>query len=139
VPFVPPSFHTLCYTQRVIPKLNLFSAKYQEIRGLCRLLEVCSELADYKYESAMNITDSSSTIASVCLARIYENMYYDAAKLKFVEQIDEYIKDKLLSPDMESKVRVTVAITALLNGPLDVGNQVVARDGELYYFSVTLH
>jgi len=110
-----------------------------EIRGLCRLLEVCSELADYKYESAMNITDSSSTIASVCLARIYENMYYDAAKLKFVEQIDEYIKDKLLSPDMESKVRVTVAITALLNGPLDVGNQVVARDGELYYFSVTLH
>jgi len=103
-----------------------------EIRGLCRLLEVCSELADYKYESAMNITDSSSTIASVCLARIYENMYYDAAKLKFVEQIDEYIKDKLLSPDMESKVRVTVAITALLNGPLDVGNQVVARDGELY-------
>ncbi|EDW59784.1 protein unc-45 homolog B [Drosophila virilis] len=102
-----------------------------EIRGLCRLLEVCSELQDYKYESAMDITASSSTIASVCLARIYENMYYDEAKLRFTEQIDEFVKDKLLSPDMESKVRVTVAITALLNGPLDVGNQIVAREGIL--------
>ncbi|XP_034488398.1 protein unc-45 homolog B [Drosophila innubila] len=102
-----------------------------EIRGLCRLLEVCSELQDYKYESAMDITASSSTIASVCLARIYENMYYDEAKLRFTDQIDEFVKDKLLSPDMESKVRVTVAITSLLSGPLDVGNQIVARDGIL--------
>ncbi|XP_015038028.1 protein unc-45 homolog B [Drosophila pseudoobscura] len=102
-----------------------------EIRGLCRLLEVCSELEDYKYESAMEITSSSSTIASVCLARVYENMYYDEAKLRFVEQIDEFIKDKLLSPDMESKVRVIVTITALLSGPLDVGNQIIAREGIL--------
>ncbi|ALC47205.1 unc-45 [Drosophila busckii] len=102
-----------------------------EIRGLCRLLEVCSELQDYKYESAMNITASSGTIASVCLARIYENMYYDEARLRFTDQIDEFVKDKLLSPDMESKVRVAVAITALLNGPLDVGNQIVAREGIL--------
>lgn len=102
-----------------------------EIRGLCRLLEVCSELQDYKYESAMDITASSSTIASVCLARIYENMYYDEAKVRFTDQIDEFVKDKLLSPDMESKVRVTVAITALLNGPLEVGNQIVAREGIL--------
>ncbi|KAH8271223.1 hypothetical protein KR018_001620 [Drosophila ironensis] len=102
-----------------------------EIRGLCRLLEVCSELEEYKYESAMEITGSSSTIASVCLARIYENMYYDEAKQKFTDQIDEFIKDKLLAPDMESKVRVIVAITALLSGPLDVGNQVIAREGIL--------
>ncbi|XP_030373761.1 protein unc-45 homolog B [Scaptodrosophila lebanonensis] len=102
-----------------------------EVRGLCRLLEVCSELEDYKYESAMDITSSSRTIASVCLARIYENMYYDEAKQRFTDQIDEFVKDKLLSPDMESKVRVTVAITSLLSGPLEVGNQIVAREGIL--------
>lgn len=100
-----------------------------ELRGLNRLLDVCSELEEYKYESAMEITSSSRTIASVCLARIYENMYYDKAKERFQEQIDEYIKDKLLSPDMESKVRVIVAITSLLMGPLDVGNQIIAREG----------
>ncbi|XP_053959379.1 protein unc-45 homolog B [Anastrepha ludens] len=102
-----------------------------EIRGLHRLLDVCSELEEYKYESAMEMTPSSRTIASVCMARIYENMYYDDARKRFGEQIDEYIKDKLLEPDMESKVRVTVAITSLLNGPLDVGNHIVARDGIL--------
>lgn len=101
-----------------------------ELRGLFRLLDVCSELEEYKYESAMEITSSSRTIASVCLARVYENMYYDQLKERFQEQIDEYIKDKLLAPDLESKVRVTVAITSLLLGPLDVGNQIVARDGK---------
>uniref|UniRef100_A0A1A9X234 Protein unc-45 homolog B n=1 Tax=Glossina brevipalpis TaxID=37001 RepID=A0A1A9X234_9MUSC len=102
-----------------------------ELRGLYRLLDVCSELEEYKYESAMDITASSRTIASVCLARIYENMYYDKLRERFQEQIDEYVKDKLLAPDLESKVRVTVAITSLLTGPLDAGNQIVAREGIL--------
>lgn len=75
-----------------------------ELRGLQRLMEVASELEEYKYESAMDITSSTRTVTSVCLARIYENMYYDAAKAKFSEAIDEYIKDKLLAPDTESKV-----------------------------------
>lgn len=76
-----------------------------DIRGVQRLMEVASELSEYKYESAMEITDSTRTVTSVCLARIYENMYYDAAKAKFTEAIDEFIKDKLLTPDIESKVR----------------------------------
>lgn len=75
-----------------------------ELRGLQRLMEVASELEEYKYESSMDITSSTRTVTSVCLARIYENMYYDAAKEKFRNAIDEYIKDKLLTPDMESKV-----------------------------------
>lgn len=75
-----------------------------ELRGLQRLMEVASELEEYKYESSMNITSSTRTITSVCLAKIYENMYYDAAKDKFSSAINEYIKDKLLSPDIESKV-----------------------------------
>ena len=106
-----------------------WAEKLVDQKGLFRLMEVCSELEEYKYESAMNITASSRTIASVCLARIYENMYYDAARQKFTEQINEYVKDKLLSPDLESKVRVTVAITQLLLGPLDCGNSIISREG----------
>ncbi|XP_014479651.1 PREDICTED: protein unc-45 homolog B [Dinoponera quadriceps] len=102
-----------------------------ELRGLQRLMEVASELEEYKYESSMEITPSTRTITSVCLARIYENMYYDAAKERFNNAIDEFIKDKLLMPDIESKVRVVVSITTLLLGPLDVGNAVVAKEGIL--------
>ncbi|KAK1127770.1 hypothetical protein K0M31_003256 [Melipona bicolor] len=102
-----------------------------ELHGLQRLMEVASELEEYKYESSMEITSSTRTVTSVCLARIYENMYYDAAKEKFRNAIDEYIKDKLLTPDIESKVRVVVAITTLLLGPLDVGNAIIAKEGIL--------
>ncbi|XP_043262644.1 protein unc-45 homolog B [Colletes gigas] len=102
-----------------------------ELRGLQRLMEVASELEEYKYESSMDITPSTRTVTSVCLARIYENMYYDAAKEKFGNAIDEYIKDRLLTPDIESKVRVVVAITTLLLGPLDVGNTIIAKEGIL--------
>lgn len=75
-----------------------------ELRGLQRLMEVAGELEEYKYESSMEVTSSTRTITSVCLARIYENMYYDAAKERFGNGIDEFIKDKLLTPDIESKV-----------------------------------
>lgn len=75
-----------------------------ELRGLQRLMEVASEMEEYKYESSMDVTSSTRTITSVCLARIYENMYYDAAKERFRNAIDEFIKDKLLTPDIESKV-----------------------------------
>ncbi|CAK1541542.1 unnamed protein product [Leptosia nina] len=106
-----------------------WAERFVEIRGLQRLLEVCSELEEYKYESAMNITPSSRTVAAACLAKVYENMYYDEAREKFNEQVDDFIKGKLLTPDIESKVRVTVAITSLLRGPLDVGNYVISKEG----------
>lgn len=77
----------------------------------------------------MNITPSTRTVVAVCLARIYENMYYDAAKNKFCEKVENFIKAKLLTPDIESKVRATVAITSLLRGPTDVGNSMIAKEG----------
>ncbi|KDR23225.1 Unc-45-like protein A, partial [Zootermopsis nevadensis] len=100
-----------------------------EIHGLRRLMEVASELEEYKYESSMEITSSTRTISSVCLARIYENMYYDKTRARFLNSVDDYIKDKLITPDIESKVRVVVALTTLLLGPLDVGNTIVSREG----------
>lgn len=106
-----------------------WAEKFVEMKGLQRLLEVCSELEEYKYESAMNITASSRTIAAACLAKVYENMYYDEARQCFNSHVDDFIKDKLLTPDLESKVRVTVAITSLLRGPLDVGNYVISKEG----------
>lgn len=100
-----------------------------EIGGVERLMEVASELEEYKYESAMAITPSTRTVAAVCLARVYENMYYDQARDKFMSHIDVFLKEKLLSPEIEHKVRVIVAITALLRGPLDVGNAIIGKEG----------
>lgn len=100
-----------------------------EIGGVGRLMEVASELKECQVESSMNITPSTRTIAAVCLGRVYENMYYDAARENYISKIEDFIKEKLLAPDMESKIRVVVAITALLRGPLDVGNAVIGKEG----------
>lgn len=102
-----------------------------KIKGLQRIMEVASELLEYKYESAMEITESTRAITSVCLARVYENMYYDEARTRFLENIDDYVKSKLITPDIESKVRVVVAVTTLLLGPVDVGNTVISKEGIL--------
>lgn len=102
-----------------------------EIKGIHRLLRVCSEIEEYKAESSMEITTSSRAIAAACLSRIYDNMYYDKARERFNEQIDEFIKDKLLDPEIEEKVRVVVVITSLLTCAMDVGSSIIGRDGIL--------
>ncbi len=53
------------------------------------------------------------------------------AREKFLSKVDDFVRDQLLGPDIESKVRVTVALTALLRGPFDVGNQIIGREGIL--------
>uniref|UniRef100_A0A8D8UG58 Protein unc-45 homolog B n=1 Tax=Cacopsylla melanoneura TaxID=428564 RepID=A0A8D8UG58_9HEMI len=118
-------------TRNVHYKAVNWAERLVEIRGLQRLMEVASELPEYKYESSMDITSDSGTLTSLCLARIYENMYYDQARERYMESIMEFVKDKLLSPDIESKVRVTVAITCLLLGPLEVGSSIMAKEGIL--------
>ncbi|XP_071644732.1 protein unc-45 homolog B-like [Temnothorax longispinosus] len=104
--------------------------RFIELRGVQRLMEVASEMEEYYSESLLDITSSTQTIISACLAKIYENVYYDDKKT-FINAVDEFIEDKLHSPDIESKVRVVVAITVLLLGPLEVGNTVVAKGGIL--------
>ncbi|XP_071451063.1 protein unc-45 homolog B [Hetaerina americana] len=97
--------------------------------GLQRLLEVSSELEEYTYESKMEVTPSTKALVAACLSRIYESMYYDAAREEYLKAVESFITDKLRSPDLESKVRVTVALTSLLLGPLEVGNTILAREG----------
>ncbi|BES95237.1 Myosin-Hypothetical protein striated muscle assembly central [Nesidiocoris tenuis] len=100
-----------------------------KIKGLQRLMEVASELPEYKYETTMEITDSTRSLTSCCLGSIYENMYSDESRKYFLENVDDFIKGKLITPETENKVRVIVALTTLLLGPLDVGNIIVSREG----------
>ena len=41
------------------------------------------------------------------------------------------IREQLRTPGMESKIRVVVAVTTLLLGPLDVGSSIVSKEGVL--------
>ncbi|XP_071568478.1 protein unc-45 homolog B-like [Temnothorax nylanderi] len=99
--------------------------------GLQKLMEVASEMEEYKYKESMNITSSTRIKTNMCLTKIYENMYCDAAKEEFIDVIEKFIKDKLLTSDSESKVRGVVAITTLMFGPLDVAYAIMIKRGVL--------
>ncbi|XP_071651882.1 protein unc-45 homolog B-like [Temnothorax longispinosus] len=95
--------------------------------GLQKLMEVATQLEEH--ESSLDITSSTRTLISISLAKIYENMYYDAAKEEFIDAIYEFIQDKLLKSDTESKVRGVVAIITLIFGPFKVADTIIFKKG----------
>ena len=103
--------------------------KLVQMDGLWNLLEIASELEEVKYESGMNITANTRTHVSLLLDRVYLCHDYDAARQEYIEKVMKFINSKLKGMDIEDKVRATAAITALLMGPLDVGNHCLAQTG----------
>ncbi|XP_023336334.1 protein unc-45 homolog B [Eurytemora carolleeae] len=89
-----------------------------------RLMEVASELntEEYKYESNMEITDSTKTITGVTFGLLYEQMYDDGRRARLTAEIDKFTQEMLMDPGLESKVRLVSAITTLLQNAPDLGN-----------------
>ncbi|XP_071568457.1 protein unc-45 homolog B-like [Temnothorax nylanderi] len=110
-------------TRNIHTALN-WAEQLVELRGVQKLLEIASQLEEY--ESSFDITSSTRTIISMCLAKIYENMYCNDDKRTFINAIEEFIGDKY---DTESKVGIVVAITTLIFGPLDVVGAVIFKQG----------
>ena len=57
-----------------------------------RLLEVASEMTQFKHESSMEITDRTRSVVGVCLNIMYEQMYDDQRRQVFADQIEMFIK-----------------------------------------------
>ena len=78
----------------------------------------------FKYESAMDITDSTKTIvgAGVTFGFLYEQMYDDRRREALIAEVGKFTQEKLMDPGMESKVRIVVAITTLLTNAPELRN-----------------
>ncbi|KAK8725785.1 hypothetical protein OTU49_010481 [Cherax quadricarinatus] len=105
--------------------------RFVRMGGIEKMLDICSELEEFKFESRIEITDNTRMTTAICLSKVYETQYDDKSKDLYHQRVDEYIRLRLLTPDIEHKVRVTVAITTLLLGPLDVGSRLISREGIL--------
>merc|ERR1711963_1194781 len=96
-----------------------------------RLMEVASELTHYKHESAMEITDSTNSVVGICFGYLYEQMWDDERRNLIIEKIDEFSKEKLIDQGLESKVRISAAITTLLKHAPELGNSQLTKEGFL--------
>lgn len=119
-------------------ELIMNNSKYDQLNWaeLClkmdtyqRLMEVASEMKDFKHESSMEITDRTRCVVGVCLNVMYDQMWDDGRRLAFSEQIDEFIRLKLQDQDSEAHVRAIVAITTLLKNAPELGSSQIGKDG----------
>merc|ERR1719328_398141 len=81
-------------------ELIMKNCKYDELNWaeLClkktdtyhRLMEVASEMTQYKHESSMEITDRTRTVVGVCMAFCYEAMYDDKRRNAICDHVDKF-------------------------------------------------
>jgi len=96
-----------------------------------RLMEVASEMTEFKHESSMEITDRTRSVVGVCLNVMYEQMWDDQRRLNFSQHIDQFITGKLADRDTESHIRAIVAITTLLKNAPELGSGQIGKEGIL--------
>ena len=96
---------------------------------LTNILDIAAEIEDRKYESSMRISRNTKVHVSLILERVFICSYYDKAKEEYMQIVEMYIKSLLIAPDIESKIRAVLVITCLLNGPIEVGNQCLSKQG----------
>ncbi|XP_040573143.1 protein unc-45 homolog B [Lepeophtheirus salmonis] len=105
--------------------------KFLNTDAIGRLMEVSSQMTEYKHESAMEITDNTRNIVGATIGILYDQMYDDKSRNIFISKIEEFMKEKLLEQSTESKVRAVVAITTLLNNAHELGQAQIAKEGIL--------
>lgn len=69
-----------------------WAEKFIDIGGLQKLADIGAEVPELKVESAMSITTNTRGLLSVLMTRIYNNMYYDKARERYISEVDEFLK-----------------------------------------------
>ncbi|CAL8329480.1 unnamed protein product [Arctogadus glacialis] len=95
--------------------------------GLKKILKVCGQIPDLPDQLPM--TDNSQLIASVLLTKMYDDLKCDPERDNFRDVCDEYIKSKFDPKDMDRNIHAINVISGLLQGPFEVGNALVGRQG----------
>lgn len=81
---------------------------------MTRLADVAAEVPQMKIESAMNVTGNTRNLVAGLFTKIYENMYYDAAREKYTNQIDAFLKFVNSVPKLNFHNRVAAILSSLV-------------------------
>ncbi|XP_028268953.1 protein unc-45 homolog B [Parambassis ranga] len=95
--------------------------------GLKKILKVCGQVPELPDQ--LPLTDNTQLIASVLLSKLYDDLTCDPERDNFRDVCDEYIKSKIDPNNMDKTIHAINTISGLLQGPFDVGNALVGRQG----------
>uniref|UniRef100_A0A8D3BWE2 Protein unc-45 homolog B n=1 Tax=Scophthalmus maximus TaxID=52904 RepID=A0A8D3BWE2_SCOMX len=95
--------------------------------GLKKILKVCGQISELPDQLPM--TENTQLIASMCLNKLYDDLKCDPERNNFRDICDDYVKSKIDPNNMDKTIHAINTISGLLQGPFDVGNALVGRQG----------
>ncbi|XP_033646594.1 protein unc-45 homolog B-like [Asterias rubens] len=94
--------------------------------GLTKLLTVAGQVPELK---RLPITVNTRMHSAVALSKLYDEMSNDKNRKYYDELCDKFVTEKFHVNSMESNMEAIGAITTLLQGPFEVGNSLIGREG----------
>ncbi|XP_030593567.1 protein unc-45 homolog B [Archocentrus centrarchus] len=95
--------------------------------GLKKILKVCGQVPELPDQ--LPLTENTQLIASVLLSKLYDDLKCDPERTNFRDICDEYIKSKIDPNNMDNTIHAINCISGLMQGPADVGNALIGRQG----------
>uniref|UniRef100_A0A915Q3F6 Protein unc-45 homolog B n=1 Tax=Setaria digitata TaxID=48799 RepID=A0A915Q3F6_9BILA len=103
-----------------------WSWRFVEDRGLLKLLHVSTQLPE---QCEYPVTAETRQHLAVCLTRLYDDMIFDTRRQIFKERVDAFFNNLLNDiAKPEVKVKLASMLITLLQGPVDVGINLVTND-----------
>ncbi|XP_069337128.1 protein unc-45 homolog B [Eulemur rufifrons] len=95
--------------------------------GLRKILKVVGQVPDLP--SCLPLTDNTRMLASVLINKLYDDLRCDPEREHFRKICEEYITGKFDPQDMDKNVNAIQTVSGILQGPFDLGNQLLGLKG----------
>ncbi|XP_075417521.1 protein unc-45 homolog B [Tenrec ecaudatus] len=95
--------------------------------GLRKILKVVGQVPDLP--SCLPLTDNTRMLASVLINKLYDDLRCDPEREHFRKICEEYITGKFDPQDMDKNVSAIQTVSGILQGPFDLGNQLLGLKG----------
>nr|XP_054754346.1 protein unc-45 homolog B-like [Lytechinus pictus] len=96
--------------------------------GLHKLLTVSGQIPELK---RLPVSPNTRMHASVALNKLYDEMRSDKQRAYYQDLADKFVSEKFNVNSMETNMEVLTAISSLLQGPTEVGQKLLGREGVL--------
>ncbi|XP_028615218.1 protein unc-45 homolog B isoform X1 [Grammomys surdaster] len=95
--------------------------------GLRKILKVVGQVPDLP--SCLPLTDNTRMLASILINKLYDDLRCDPERDHFRKICEEYITSKFDPQDMDKNVNAIQTVSGVLQGPFDLGNQLLGMKG----------
>ncbi|XP_006154467.1 protein unc-45 homolog B [Tupaia chinensis] len=95
--------------------------------GLRKILKVVGQVPDLP--NCLPLTDNTRMLASILINKLYDDLRCDPEREHFRKICEEYITGKFDPQDMDKNVIAIQTVSGILQGPFDLGNQLLGLKG----------